>query len=170
MFIFSFCCCYFFCISFYLFVNHLRVFAQTDTRSFFLLFFVLCLLAAQLPPGGSNAAGGAPKTVGGCCVPLGLPQPLLLEEKKFLLAVERGDIPNVRRWVSRHDVACFHNPLPQPLAKFAPFVIFSFFCWYFKWCVKGHAGVDGPYPYPQPYPYPYSYPSAAMCVARSGNA
>ncbi|XP_023159908.2 transient-receptor-potential-like protein isoform X1 [Drosophila hydei] len=48
-----------------------------------------------LPPGG--VAGGAPKTVGGCCVPLGLPQPLLLEEKKFLLAVERGDIPNVRR-------------------------------------------------------------------------
>ncbi|KAH8299649.1 hypothetical protein KR044_004292 [Drosophila immigrans] len=52
---------------------------------------------AQLPPGGANAAGGVPKTVGGCCVPLGLPQPLLLEEKKFLLAVERGDIPNVRR-------------------------------------------------------------------------
>ncbi|XP_053966851.1 transient-receptor-potential-like protein [Anastrepha ludens] len=31
------------------------------------------------------------------CLPLGLPQPLLLEEKKFLLAVERGDIGNVRR-------------------------------------------------------------------------
>lgn len=26
-------------------------------------------------------------------------------------------------------------------AKFAPFL-------YFKWCVKGHAGVDGPYPLP----------------------
>ncbi|KAH8384760.1 hypothetical protein KR093_007794, partial [Drosophila rubida] len=52
--------------------------------------------AAQLPPGG-GANASAPKTVGGCCVPLGLPQPLLLEEKKFLLAVERGDIPNVRR-------------------------------------------------------------------------
>ncbi|KAH8336809.1 hypothetical protein KR059_003944, partial [Drosophila kikkawai] len=45
--------------------------------------------------GGNNTA--APKTVGGFCVPLGLPQPLLLEEKKFLLAVERGDMPNVRR-------------------------------------------------------------------------
>lgn len=74
----------------YLFVNHLRLFSQTDT-----LFPVAA--AAQLPPAGSNASGSAPKTVGGCCVPLGLPQPLLLEEKKFLLAVERGDIPNVRR-------------------------------------------------------------------------
>lgn len=74
----------------YLFVNHLRLFSPTDT-------LFLDSAAAQLPPAGSNASGSAPKTVGGCCVPLGLPQPLLLEEKKFLLAVERGDIPNVRR-------------------------------------------------------------------------
>ncbi|XP_068145669.1 transient-receptor-potential-like protein isoform X1 [Drosophila tropicalis] len=47
--------------------------------------------------GNGNATSNTSKTVGGCCVPLGLPQPLLLEEKKFLLAVERGDIPNVRR-------------------------------------------------------------------------
>ncbi|KAH8270758.1 hypothetical protein KR018_000206 [Drosophila ironensis] len=47
--------------------------------------------------GTSSSNSNAPKTVGGCCVPLGLPQPLLLEEKKFLLAVERGDMPNVRR-------------------------------------------------------------------------
>ncbi|KAH8401599.1 hypothetical protein KR009_006741 [Drosophila setifemur] len=54
----------------------------------------------KLPTGvssGGNTSSNAPKTVGGCCVPLGLPQPLLLEEKKFLLAVERGDMPNVRR-------------------------------------------------------------------------
>ncbi|KAH8324719.1 hypothetical protein KR074_010266 [Drosophila pseudoananassae] len=54
----------------------------------------------KLPTGissGGNNSANAPKTVGGCCVPLGLPQPLLLEEKKFLLAVERGDMPNVRR-------------------------------------------------------------------------
>ncbi|EDW89546.1 transient-receptor-potential-like protein isoform X2 [Drosophila yakuba] len=54
----------------------------------------------KLPTGvssGGNHASSAPKSVGGFCVPLGLPQPLLLEEKKFLLAVERGDMPNVRR-------------------------------------------------------------------------
>ncbi|EDX06387.1 GD10680 [Drosophila simulans] len=54
----------------------------------------------KLPTGvssGGSHASSAPKSVGGCCVPLGLPQPLLLEEKKFLLAVERGDMPNVRR-------------------------------------------------------------------------
>ncbi|KAH8375351.1 hypothetical protein KR200_011234 [Drosophila serrata] len=53
----------------------------------------------KLPTGvssGGNNNTAAPKTVGGFCVPLGLPQPLLLEEKKFLLAVERGDMPNVR--------------------------------------------------------------------------
>ncbi|XP_033153959.1 transient-receptor-potential-like protein isoform X2 [Drosophila mauritiana] len=54
----------------------------------------------KLPTGvssGGSHASSAPKSVGGCCVPLGLPQPLMLEEKKFLLAVERGDMPNVRR-------------------------------------------------------------------------
>ncbi|XP_037951197.1 transient-receptor-potential-like protein [Teleopsis dalmanni] len=44
---------------------------------------------AQYTAHGCNTKGG--------CLPLGLPQPLLLEEKKFLLAVERGDIANVRR-------------------------------------------------------------------------
>ncbi|XP_052842896.1 transient-receptor-potential-like protein [Drosophila gunungcola] len=52
-------------------------------------------LPAGVSSGGNDSS--APKSVGGCCVPLGLPQPLLLEEKKFLLAVERGDMPNVRR-------------------------------------------------------------------------
>nr|XP_016929688.1 transient-receptor-potential-like protein [Drosophila suzukii]XP_016929689.1 transient-receptor-potential-like protein [Drosophila suzukii]XP_016929690.1 transient-receptor-potential-like protein [Drosophila suzukii] len=52
-------------------------------------------LPTGVSSGGNNTS--APKSVGGCCVPLGLPQPLLLEEKKFLLAVERGDMPNVRR-------------------------------------------------------------------------
>ncbi|XP_016974030.1 transient-receptor-potential-like protein isoform X3 [Drosophila rhopaloa] len=53
----------------------------------------------KLPTGVSSGGNdsSAPKSVGGCCVPLGLPEPLLLEEKKFLLAVERGDMPNVRR-------------------------------------------------------------------------
>ncbi|SPP74037.1 transient-receptor-potential-like protein isoform X4 [Drosophila guanche] len=59
----------------------------------------------KLPTGvssGSATRSGSGRSrattmVGGCCIPLGLPQPLLLEEKKFLLAVERGDMPNVRR-------------------------------------------------------------------------
>ncbi|XP_067627854.1 transient-receptor-potential-like protein isoform X2 [Eurosta solidaginis] len=42
-------------------------------------------------------AHGLPAGARKGCLPLGLPQPLLLEEKKFLLAVERGDISNVRR-------------------------------------------------------------------------
>ncbi|XP_017468227.1 PREDICTED: transient-receptor-potential-like protein isoform X1 [Rhagoletis zephyria] len=42
-------------------------------------------------------AHGLPTGARKGCLPLGLPQPLLLEEKKFLLAVERGDIGNVRR-------------------------------------------------------------------------
>ncbi|XP_017120408.1 transient-receptor-potential-like protein isoform X2 [Drosophila elegans] len=55
----------------------------------------LCAGMQEVSSGGNDSS--APKSVGGCCVPLGLPQPLLLEEKKFLLAVERGDMPNVRR-------------------------------------------------------------------------
>ncbi|XP_004517522.1 transient-receptor-potential-like protein isoform X2 [Ceratitis capitata] len=42
-------------------------------------------------------AHGLPAGARKGCLPLGLPQPLLLEEKKFLLAVERGDMGNVRR-------------------------------------------------------------------------
>jgi len=56
-----------------------------------------CLFKLCQVSSGVSHASSAPKSVGGCCVPLGLPQPLLLEEKKFLLAVERGDMPNVRR-------------------------------------------------------------------------
>uniref|UniRef100_A0A1A9V4N0 Transient receptor ion channel domain-containing protein n=1 Tax=Glossina austeni TaxID=7395 RepID=A0A1A9V4N0_GLOAU len=39
--------------------------------------------------------------------PIGLPQPLQLEEKKFLLAVERGDIGNVRRILQKSN-RCNH--------------------------------------------------------------
>nr|XP_014085675.1 transient-receptor-potential-like protein isoform X3 [Bactrocera oleae] len=51
----------------------------------------VCSKMQQVPAHGLPA--GARKG----CLPLGLPQPLLLEEKKFLLAVERGDMGNVRR-------------------------------------------------------------------------
>ncbi|XP_022229777.2 transient-receptor-potential-like protein isoform X1 [Drosophila obscura] len=64
----------------------------------------LCAGMQEVSSGGATRSGSGrirtsapPTMVGGCCIPLGLPQPLLLEEKKFLLAVERGDMPNVRR-------------------------------------------------------------------------
>lgn len=109
--------CSFFLFSAFYFI----LFIYTCVYFYILTLFLFHFFpVVQLPPGG--ASGGAPKTVGGCCVPLGLPQPLLLEEKKFLLAVERGDIPNVRRWVPSHDVACFSVLFVFALsaAKFAP--------------------------------------------------
>lgn len=47
---------------------------------------------AQFTGGGSSSPVGKHG-----CLPVGLPQLLQMEEKKFLLAVERGDIANVRR-------------------------------------------------------------------------
>jgi transient-receptor-potential-like protein len=41
----------------------------------------------------------APGITAGSIVMPGLPKPLTLEEKKYLLAVERGDLANVRRLV-----------------------------------------------------------------------
>ncbi len=43
-------------------------------------------------------------------VVLNLPKPLTLEEKKYLLSVERGDLANVRRYM--------HNSLSYPVIKF----------------------------------------------------
>uniref|UniRef100_A0A1I8N2Y0 Transient receptor ion channel domain-containing protein n=1 Tax=Musca domestica TaxID=7370 RepID=A0A1I8N2Y0_MUSDO len=44
-----------------------------------------------------TVGAGSTETLKHGCLPIGLPQPLEMEEKKFLLAVERGDIANVRR-------------------------------------------------------------------------
>ncbi|XP_075166028.1 transient receptor potential-like isoform X2 [Haematobia irritans] len=51
----------------------------------------------NVAPAIGQPAGGSSQTIKHGSLPIGLPQPLELEEKKFLLAVERGDIANVRR-------------------------------------------------------------------------
>uniref|UniRef100_A0A1I8P5H8 Transient receptor ion channel domain-containing protein n=1 Tax=Stomoxys calcitrans TaxID=35570 RepID=A0A1I8P5H8_STOCA len=51
----------------------------------------------NVAPVSGQQTGATSHTLKHGCLPIGLPQPLQMEEKKFLLAVERGDIANVRR-------------------------------------------------------------------------
>ncbi|XP_073813847.1 transient receptor potential-like [Musca autumnalis] len=59
----------------------------------------MVLLNRKDQKGVASHTGGtaSTETIKHGCLPIGLPQPLEMEEKKFLLAVERGDIANVRR-------------------------------------------------------------------------
>lgn len=51
----------------------------------------------QVAPVQAQHTGGSSESTKHGCLPVGLPQLLQMEEKKFLLAVERGDMANVRR-------------------------------------------------------------------------
>ncbi|XP_037811373.1 transient-receptor-potential-like protein [Lucilia sericata] len=54
-------------------------------------------LFKAVAPVQAQYTGGSSQSSKHGCLPVGLPQLLQMEEKKFLLAVERGDIANVRR-------------------------------------------------------------------------